>query len=414
MTFRFLALMLFGSGLGFLKIIGLAVVLEAADFGNYITAISSAALASLLISFGKVEATTKEFPRYWENQTYGTAWKRSFGIARILLLRCGGLGLSLLGASFFVPVLPTWPVLCIWVGLVLCTNLITLVTSLIRGIGDIKLIQNFTLMRGGVIFCAVMPMVFVANWQIILLTELGATALVVAIGFWGAWRTSGPQRGTKAVTQNSPSTTHKDGRTLFFANSLSGTITLGDKSFINAAMGTAMAGAYGTVGLATQMGQLLTGLMSQKVGPDIIKSIHTDQGLPHAMRLMRLPIALVITAALLLAAITFGAKSFIPVVEAFFAARSITNTAITLGAVAMVLQLYLLIEFVVLAYDKETSLMRSSACAAALCYLCMTAAWQFSAPLEYFIGAVVLGRMVHITCLWRIIKRLPHHKHSAT
>lgn len=151
----FFAWMIFASGLGFLKLLSAAHLLNTADFGHYTTVLGGGMLASSLLSVGLVEGTIKLYPRLWQagrpegirtdSAATGRRLAARFAVASTLL--CGSASLMDLG---YGPL----PFL-LGAGVGLGTAFLALQASMIRAVDSASLLQTFSVRRAVVILLAV-------------------------------------------------------------------------------------------------------------------------------------------------------------------------------------------------------------------------------------------------------------------
>ena len=399
--------MLVSSGLGFLKMLALAQILARPDFGHYVSLIGAAMLSGVLFSFGLVEGTTKRYPRMWvaglatavvsDAKSISTVLAKRFAVATLLA--------ALLAA--FLP-LGYSPVDLVMAGIVgLCTALLALAASLLRAADSPRAFQVFSVTRSALSFVIACAGGAILGWRGAIGGEAvaGVLAVLAARVNIGSAFAAAPREPTVTRQLRDTAVDRAGGAKLYWATLSSSSTSLGDRALINALSGASLAGAYGVVALIFQIGQLLVNILSQRVGPLIIKAGFSGDDLSGAGGSVRAQWAALGGAVLALVAIVLGFRA-INFPPGFFAKYSISAVAILGAGLVAVLQIYALLEFYLLAHDREDAVLACSVTASVLFFSLFSLAGVMQLSLEWFVFAAALARGLHVGMLATVIRRV--------
>lgn len=287
----FLALMIFSAGLSFVRILSVAAFLIANDFSTYAVIISLGAFLSYMLSFGKVEATVKLFPRDFVNNDCGKIYKNSASIIGLLSIRSFLFLIVFLFAEFIFDFLDFFTVLCL-VLIALMHALVALVASVLRALGNLFLYAFNTLFRAIVSVVSVIAVAFYTkDLALVLVVEVAA----VLFGFVVSWiylrgylrkqaRYSDAAAG--AVQSNKArkfglGSTH-DERLLFFSYAMVSMPFYLDRFFVSSIFNEKESAQYAVLAVFLSGAILIVNTISQKIGPDSIKEIAVNGQLSNA------------------------------------------------------------------------------------------------------------------------------------
>lgn len=379
------------AAIGLLKTLLLAVLLEPADFGRYAAFMGIAVVATIFISFGRIERTTKSWPRAWE--TGGFAFLRSDYSGAMRVLAGRGVALSLAGvlaAAFaylggFVGA-PTAAGITLGSLLILPGAILLLTASGLRAVGSMRKLLAFTSARSGLALLIAAPLAALAGWEWALAGELVAQSLV-AVWSWLAVR-SEIAAGENRADFAERTTAIGEGRTLYASNLVGSLVPFGGRGFIALIADAAMAGAYAVAMVFVQVAQMFAGSVAQREGPLIIKL--AQRGETGLLRQLVVPALLIA----LLAAGSFAAflvSLAIPEAREFWAGYGLGPVAIGLTAIAMLAAFHMQLSFVLLALDGERDVLRGSILSAAATYSGFLIASLTGAGAAGFVAGVALG-----------------------
>ena len=194
------------------------------------------------------------------------------------------------------------------------------------------------------------------------------------------------------------------GSTLYFSNILSTAPFLTDRAMINAALGPATAGSYGVIAMIFQVGVLISNILTQWAGADIIKTAYLGDKRANSHRLIGKYFGL-LTAAILVLIFSVLSLKALDLPSGFFIKYNISNLSIILGGVIGMTQIYALLEFLLIAKDRETYVFISSLTGAIAFYSSFGLAWHYGFPLEAFLAFALMARCLHILLLIVLFKK---------
>ena len=404
----FVALMIGASALGFVRTLLAGLLLSQDQFGLYTAVIGAVALAGMMVSFGIVEATTKLYPRLWVAGRIELIWQDATRIALrqgvvIAALAAGGAVLAQAGVLNVAVWLVALLGLFVWFQVLMAIS-----AAILRAVGSVALLQTFATVRGAIPLVLVGAVLHHHDWEVAVIAETGAAGLIAAAGLTIVHRRKSrtPQaRGGGSADDKLPRRSNADGRTLYFANLCSSSIALGDRALVAALLGPAAGGAYSVIALLVQSGALLTGILSQKIGPEIIRAIHQGDSIQVTLERLRFPVMVLAHVAALALALLIGGQVVSAALADFLGERGIGVAALGLGAVLFVLQGFMVVEFVLIAADNEGVLLAASMAALVVCAAGFAVSYGLTLPLEAYIASGVAARLAQIGVLSRGIYR---------
>lgn len=396
--------MMLASALGFGKMLVLAQVLHPADFGAYVSLFGLAALSGMVLSFGQVEGTIKHFPRLWATGAKADIPRHA---TRIALSQCGrftllGIAVAVLAILVDIGVSPLTAVMTVALGLV--TSLLSLLASIFRASDNVAALQNFTVTRSILALSVSCLGALLFGWQGALAGDVAAAALAIGIATLQIRSLSRAEANDDTLP---PSTIAVDGGgRLYIANVLSSSMSLVDRSMVNAALGAATAGAYGVVGLLYQVGQLTMGILSQRMGPLIIRAKFIGSDNVSGLAICRRAAT---GQAILASALVVGMLGlrWLGWPVGFFEKYDISVLAILLAGGVCVMQIFQLLEFVLIAKDLERSVLTASGASSIAFFSLAGLAWAFQSPLESFVAAILVARTLQVALLLHAIVTKP-------
>lgn len=395
--------MFVSAGLGAVRPFMAAITLPQSDFGYYTSIIGLVGFGSMLVSFGTVEATTKLYPRLWVGGHRFAIWQDAFATFRkigLWMLAPLFLGLAL---SYFgiipIGIVPIF-LFCFFTWLSVLLNLLA---SMIRATNSLGLLQTFSFLRSAIPLVVVGLALFWTDWFVAIAAETLAAAMTgLTMGFliYRQLKTANVESEMDLEERN-----NSGGRTLYIANLLSSSISLVDRAIVTAILGAVQGGAYGMAALVVQAGSLLIGIISQKVGPEVIRHVYRGASLQSALVYSRFPIVALVFAACSMLAVYFCGIVLIPEFSTFLVSRRIGHLAVFLAAVLVVLQIYMLFQFFLLAMDDERSVLGSGAASVVIFASGVLLAWWFAWPMEAFLISMIAARLAQIVLSAEYLRR---------
>lgn len=394
--------MLFASGLGFTKVLALAQIMAPANLGSYVSVIGVAVLSGTLLSFGQIEGTTKYYPRLWMTRDYARITDSVRVIAGKLAIRFALATIA--GAAALVFFKFDNPIITAAVagGIGLCSANLALAASLLRAAENANVLQAFNLVRNGTAIVLACIGGWLFGWNGAMVGDLVAAAgslLYAAISI-----RSLVKRHTDAqpVEPFADTVSKTGGGKLYLAYLLSSSTLLLDRGVINIILGAAAAGSYGIVALMFQVGQLVINIFAQRAGPRVIKSAQANAKGSGRIESVRKPLLGMAALSVAVASGMLLARA-LDIPFGFFERYQISWQAIVLGGGVCFMQIFSLLEFHLIAHDRERDVLLASAIATAGMALLFATAWYLGLDLEWFILSVLVARTLHAAILWRMM-----------
>ena len=400
---KFLFWMLLASGLGFIKLIALAYVMPTLSYGQYVSHFGIATLAGAILSAGLIEQTIKAYPRQWVTGQRSDILINAKKIARILALRFGVIGATGIALAW-LGIFPSDPIEVVWItALGLCAAWLALLASLYRAAGSQRALQNFSWWRSAATLALALPGGWLLGWQGAMLGDIGASVIgvVIAILQLPKLYANPVESSIQQPQEQKTSGLHDSGhQKLYFANLLTSSVVMVDKAWINAAIGSALAGAYSVIMLIPQVAQLLINVLVQLIGPLVIKFTHLkhrDTSRISAVGLQA--VLLAVFSALLTLGALIGKR--LPYLDHLFDKFGISDLSLILAGVISAGQIYSIIEFHLIARDRESDVLRASLVSTFIFFGLFTLASYWKLDIEWFVAAAGIARWSQVWMLKR-------------
>lgn len=370
----FALIMMAATTFGFAKVILMAWVLPEADFGFYISGLGVATFLGIVLSFGRIEATTKIYSILVLQGSRAELLEHIGTLSKVLFRRTIIAGAVAAGGISLYPPQNLWGFGGAEIALIFALGgvlaLLALLASVLRALAHLRLLQAFTIARGFFVLLIAVPLATVFPWRIVLLSE-GVALLVVTALFWrfvlrciSALRSDTNAARSVAGGDVDQARAEAGGRVIFWANLCAAILPYGGRVLVLALAGPVVAGAFGLITTLVQVGVMLAGALAQKLGPNVIKVVHTQGGVAVLMQLITLPVFLMASLSIL-AFVAFTTSLFIPVFASFWAGYGITAPMLGLVALHLFLPSYLFLQFGLIAIDREVDLLWAAVLAVA-------------------------------------------------
>lgn len=277
---RYFAVMGLSSLLTLMRSVVLALVLAVNDFGVYAMAVALGAFVANAISFGRIEATLKQFPRLWHDGRSDETVRHSDVIARQLAGRAVALAVPLwMAAALWKPSIAVSLAAGI-AAFAIGMSWTTIYASTLRASGCLRALGIATFLRA--ILALVLAIVggFLLDWRGAILGEIvGAVVGAVVMRRLAVRRAQEPAGQTVddhegEARRDQPET---GGLTLYWSNLLLSIPLYFDRVLVAATSGLAASGAYSFLLLFSVVASTMLGILVQKVGPDIVRMEREQQ-----------------------------------------------------------------------------------------------------------------------------------------
>lgn len=396
--------MLSGAALGAMRSVLVALFLLQGDFGYYSSFIGASAFCAMAISFGKVEATTKLYPRLWSVGETQQIKRDAIATAQFI----GGLvfALSVIAMAIVLYQRIEIPVLVILIfGIYVWLNItINILASMIRASDNLTILQVFGLVRGVVPLVLVGLALWKGGWFAAAIAETMASALTLFFGslMYFYFTSSAAKPTFKPIEKRNDAS----GRIIYLANFFTSSTSTADRPIVTSALGAEQGGAYGILALIIQSGSLLIGVISQKVGPEIIRAAYVGSDFRGLLNQLRFPfITQGLVAITIFLTYRLGIEYVAPFRE-FFSNHAIGTNSVALASILTFLQLHMIFQFVLIAVDDERTLLLAGIACAATYFLCVGGVWLYKLPIEAYLIAGILARCIQILIVFSRIPKL--------
>lgn len=386
MPAAFLFWMFLASGLGFAKVGALAHILTQADFGNYAMAVGAAMLLTMLLSVGLIEGTIKRFPRLWVDGDRSAMVADTRAISLTLLKRVVLLSLGLTAIVLMLGRMDDAKPLLLGVLMGYAGILARLSSTLILAIGSGPLLRDFTVYRAVFALAAALGGGALMGWIGAMIGEVIALFATVLHAHYLLKPYLANANG--ASHMNSEGTANGQ---LYVASVLTAGSMMLDRLLVNFASGAAMAGSYAFAMILAQIGQLMTNIIGQRVGPAIIR-LARRTGSPRSGidLLMRTAIGMAaVSLAIIVAAII---ASRIDPIAGMIGKYQVGDRSIMITGAICFFYLYVILEYALIAYDRERDVLSASLASSTVFGAAIAIAWGAGGKLDYYLLAALATR----------------------
>jgi O-antigen/teichoic acid export membrane protein len=395
--------MLLASALGLFKFVALAYTMPAQDYGQYVSYFGIATFASLFVSFGLTEKTVKEYPRRWVSGQQQLILKDAAIIGRTLALRFLFLGVLILSFTL-LGLISIEPVVVILTALLgLSTGLLALTASLYRAVGSKIALKNFTLLRSALTVCFALPAGSLLGWQGAIGGDIIGSLIVIIFAIWQIPRLY--RNEASIFSTVGPTVSSENGHyQIYFANLAVAPQSMLDRAWISNSLGSASAGSFGLVMLIPQAVQLLGNVVVQYIGPLIVKLVHLKEQGADRQSTIRFNAALLAIFSMTLTMAVLSAKRA-SYLDYLFAKFEISDTSLILAGVIACGQIYSLIEFHLIARDRERDVLLASLVSGLIFIASFTVASATHVSIEWFLAGACVARWGQVWMLRRAYLR---------
>lgn len=279
-SFFYLLILYFTSILGFGKFILIAYFQEPSNFGKFAALIGILTFIGSLISFGEIEQTIKKYPSYWITKDFQLLEKSISDLLLLMLLRA-----SIIVALYFLYLIfskETFDLLLVVSSLFIVFNqsVNQLFTSLFRASADLSFFAYSQLIRTLVTIFIVTSAAILFTWKGLIIAESISGILIFGVYLIFINRQFGLENQqfnfcfeiNKRLFQSIFKVSNLSGLFLYLSTMVLSIPLYWDKFIIGKFKGYETVGIYSASFLIVQIGLLVNNVLSQKAGPDFIKS----------------------------------------------------------------------------------------------------------------------------------------------
>jgi len=391
----FFGLMAFASAISLVRGFAVAGVIDPAPFGIYVTVVAAATFASNLLSFGRIEATMKDYPRLFVSGSVQHVREQADALMLTLTLRA----LAVLVLAGLV----AWPIgggelllqVGLGVGVALGVALSSLYASAQRATLDLTRLGWATFVRAALALALGTLGARLASWPGALTGEIVAAVSGVLINrrLFITSLAHGPSPAMQAPARVSSAV--QGGKWLFAATLLAAAPIYLDRAFVKTTFGDAAAGSYGFVMLFLTGATTAVGIISQKLGPQLVREEHAGAPLATHLRLTAMWAGAFATICAAGMAVMGWALLEGPL-RAFGARYELSWSLLALVCLLCCAQVSVMFDWIFISRDHEkkvfagaTAFVVATACAAVLTLV-------VPLDLQGFVSVMLLAKLMHL------------------
>ena len=405
---KYIVIMSVAAMLALIRGFVVAGILDVASFGLYATILATGMFLSALVSFGEIERTIKSFPRLWmvehhRRSVIDQADKSAF----VMLFRAGGLLLLLLTCGFF-DAIRYFAEMGIFVVLIaLNVALSSLYASAIRATTEIELLARNTLLRALIVIVFGLSGAYFFGWQGAIVGEVSATILGTLITRHSVIQKTKIfiQDKNIACESDTGSIPSDNGLWLFAAGLLASAPVYLDRAFVASVLGPAMVGTFGFLMLFVTSANTLTGIVVQKIGPQLIKMQHFGDSIntqiKFAIRWLIL-IWVMCVAGIALVSLSL----FFEPARYFFDKFQLDFNLISAAAVMSLLQVGVVFDFILISRSQERAIFFGACLYFVIAGIAALLVFWLKLSLVNFIWLLAIAKVFHITAQAGFIGRV--------
>lgn len=410
---RYIVIMSFAAMIALVRGFIVAGILDLPSFGLYATIVAVGMFSSALVSFGEIERTIKTFPRLWVVERHRrSVVDRADESAWVIILRAATLFVFFLTCTF-VDAIRSVAQTGMFVALIaLSAALSSLYASAIRATGDVELLARNTFFRALIVLVFGLSGAYYFSWQGAILGEVLATIVGVLITRYSVVeKTISSAKNNGYIRENDGVTSPFDsGLWLFFAALLASAPVYLDRAFVASVFGTAMVGTFGFLMLFVTGANTFTGIIAQKVGPQLIKSEYLGESINAQLKFAGRWLALIFTICFagmigVTFLLVFGPFKY------FFEKFHLDLNLIAAAGMMCTLQVGVILDFIMISRNQERAIFFAACLYLAASGVMVLLVLWLKLSLVNFIWLLVLAKIFHIAAQVGFIGRIWHaHK----
>jgi len=398
---KYITTMLFAAMIALIRGFVVAGILDVASFGLYATVLATGMFLSTLVSFGEVERTVKSFPRLWMVETLRrSVVERADRSAMRMLIRSVAVLLLLLVCSL-IDVLNYFSEMAMLAVLIaLNAALSSLYASAIRATGEVSLLARNTFIRAVIVILFGLSGAYLFGWKGAIVGEVAAAFLGALITRYSVVQQSPRVKVHASFAESlankaSENLLIDNGFWLFWAGLLASAPIYLDRAFVASALGSEMVGTFGFLMLFVTSANAFTGIIIQKIGPQLIKMQHAGDALGLQVRFAIRWLFLiwgVYVMGMVLASLLLFFKPALYFVDKF--ALNIDLMGAT--AALSLLQVGVVLEYILISRNQERAIFLTACgyliCAGVVAFFVFLA----NAPLSDLLWLLVVAKGIHV------------------
>lgn len=393
----YLLVMAAASVFGFLKAVAVANIVSIDGFGNYASVLGAAMFLTMALSLGEIEATIKRFPRLWVDEKRGDIQQQSRRIGRSMLIRSVTILAVLSAGALVLGQQNQLPAVTMIVALGFAGILVRLESAQVLAVGNSGLIARFSLARATFAIIAASAGAAMFGWH----GAIGGEIVAAAATIIQAKLSLRPFLGAKNRVPNGAVGALNRDTHLYAAALFSSAPAMLDRGIVATTAGLAIAGQYGFAMIIAQVGQVMANIIGQRVGPGIIRQRKREPNNPTAGLAGMFKACGVIVALSIVASAAFLLVSHTGLGAGLAEKYQITSLTTLLAGVLGGTSVLVVIEYAVIAADRERDVLVGSAVALAIFGVGFAAVAAMGGGVDAFVSVACLARLIQVGWLVR-------------
>ncbi len=398
---KYIAIMSLAAILALIRGFAVAGILDVASFGLYATVLAAGMFLSALVSFGEIERTVKSFPRLWMVETLRrSVVERADKSAVRMIIRSVAVLLLLLACSVF-DVLKYFSEIAIFTVLIaLNVALSSLYASAIRATGEIAVLARNTLIRALIVISFGLSGAYLLGWKGAIIGEVAAALLGALITRYSVVQKSPRSKIGGSFSESSGKKVSENlsidnGFWLFWAGLLASAPVYLDRAFVASVLGSEVVGTFGFLMLFVTGANAFTGIVIQKVGPQLIKMQHGGDSLGLQIRFAMQWLVLIWVMCVTGMALVSSSLLFPPTlyfVEKFDLNINLVHATAVLG----LLQVGVVLEYILISRNQERAIFFTACGYLACAGIAALFVFLANSPLSDFLWLLVVAKGLHV------------------
>lgn len=397
-TFSYFSIMAIAALIALIRGFLVAGMLDVPSFGSYATIVAAGMFTSAIISFGEIEQTLKTYPRLWLTESDRRYVIKHSDKSSKRIIRRVGIVLILMLPCLFVDAISLFVQMGIFVVLVaLSAAMASLYTSAIRATGEVELLARNTLLRAVIVIILGLLGAFFFNWQGAIFGEVSGALLGALITRHSIiQQINRCNKDKKFLDQNDNTKIYTSGGLwLFFASLLTLAPVYLDRAYVASVFGATTVGTFGFLMLFVTGANTFTGIIAQKVGPQIVKMEHVGESITaqikYAFSWLKLIWLVCITGMVCVALLlVLGPAQY------FFEKFHLDLNLIAATSALCILQIGVIADFILISRNQERAIFFAACCYLTITVFVVIIVLWLKLSLADFIWLLVLSKFLHI------------------
>lgn len=394
----FLSLMALAAGISLLRGFAVAALIETPAFGVYAAVYGVGAFGSILISGGRVELTQKMYPRLWTDGQYAPLLSSADRVASVLALRAAGFAMALAAAAALLGRTGLIGPAVAAAFLSWAMTTLSLYSSAHRASRDLSSMGSVTLQRSAAAVALGCIGAWLASWPGALAGEMIGSFIGAGLSRRMVVRLSASNAGGAPSPAAAAEVARAGERWLFAAGITAAVPVYLDRLFVAHRWGVEAVGRYGFLMLLVTGANVVTGIVAQKVGPQLVHMRRSGAAVGAQVRIAARWIGA--CSGLYLLGMALAGFALLQLELTNFAVKfDLDAPLLAIAAVLCCLQLAHIVEWFSISHDRERDMYSASNVYLGAAVLAAALAWRLDWSMVEFFAALTLAKAAHVVTL---------------